>query len=159
MIKTVYLIRPWNKLRFHGYFVEFSSFSELIERIPSPIRAFPTQEAAERYAIENPPLTLNPFLNCRVDDEEDELEISLTGESESESRFYTVSLQELLARCTSLGIAPPDLEAEEIDTGSVLYDWWNANTSRLTEDQKRAVWRFVVPEPYQIIPVELEIEE
>jgi hypothetical protein len=157
MSGLIYLARPWSGLLQSDYHDG---------HIKYPARAFVTQEDAERYATENFPLTLNPLANCYSEDfsiEDDgiegELIIFLNTENSDEATDRTVSIKDLLAQIAALGLPPPNLSSEDVILEETLPEWWEANAPAMSDEQKRVMWRFLVPEPYQIIPVELEIEE
>lgn len=153
MKETIYLARPWTALL---------QSSESGEYLPYPVRAFRTLEAAERFAIQDIPLSLNPCIACwineegmdEVDEDEIELSVDLTGEYETPEMSHTVLLKDFLFLLLSLGLTPPgNLYNEELTA------WWQNSAEHMTAEQKQAIWRFLVPEPYQIIPVELDESE
>lgn len=178
MARIIYLVRCWNGFR---YYRQYHSPDSIVSQTPepgsNPSQAFSTKEAAERFVAENTPVTLNPF-GVATPSEEQRLQFMLTTEEEK-SANPTVRLSDLAEKVRSLGLTPPvqALPEQQLSgcLGALFFwkrkthwavalwpvitawtDWWNAHERHMAEEQKIILWRFLIPEPYQIVPLEME---
>jgi hypothetical protein len=155
MSQTVHLLRLWSVFRY-GQETEIATNQ----------RAFSTREEAERYARENPPVYLNPFVDlCREGQladgtfpEDDDYWIGLTftnSELETPTYHSNVNLTRFRELITTRKVTPPQWDDDEASVEG-WQKWWDKTAPTMTPEQKRVVWLFVVPEPYQIVEVEIE---
>ncbi len=165
MNDRLYIVRVWPELRYESpYSGEVNMRSG-----PGLISAFLSAAAADRFASGRVPFELNPFINaCPADDEdydeddeqgEDLLVVFIRDEAADYAGDFseasrTVSLPKLRALIHEQGLTPPE-ERDPYEMDEVYRDWWEKNAPQMTEAQKTTLWRFLIPNPYDIIEVPL----
>ncbi len=158
MNRTLYLIRIQPYFRFScsdgGDADEWSG--------PRIVAAFVDADAARSYAFENVPIELSPFDDPlppydedHEDDDDDWIIVFVPdddGDLWKESR--KVSITKLSALVREQGLVPAKV-GKSSDVDEIFQRWWNANAPEMTEAQKTAIWRFLIPNLYKIIEVPL----
>lgn len=162
MSQTVWLLRLWSGFRYGE--------DQTIHQIQTNQRAFRSLSDAERYAQDNPPVTLNPFVGLYDDGESCELSdgssvpkgeawISLiytTGEGQEDDYARDINLDQLREFAVRHGVNTPDPSDKDYGRGETWRQWWDTTAPAMTDDQKRALWLYILPKPYQIVEVDME---
>lgn len=116
---------------------------------------FENRTDAEQFAATNSPIHINPFLLAQdVEDWNLVFWLIRNDFEESENDSLSVPLSELKNRAVAIGL-PPAGETEGWP-GASWKLWWDRYQAQMTDDQKRSLWQFLIPHPYEIIALEVE---
>jgi hypothetical protein len=116
---------------------------------------FATRAEADAFAATAHPLEINPFLFAQ-DVIAGDLIFFPFDPNYEDDELPAAPLAELKSLAVSLGLPPADWIPGSGWSGSVWRDWWDRHEAALTDDQKRALWQFLIPAPFEIIPLPVE---
>lgn len=149
------------------------------------LTAFTRPDLARQWAKSHYPISLNPFVNAHPhrrsqSEETKSLLFHLRSDSDprsigSETRVVFLRKLEVLVQSLCLRLPTEEdihfephfaamvqswnWSAEEIKNNHVdkmWHGWWESQHSLMTDEQKTAIWQFLVPEPYDFIVLSLE---
>jgi hypothetical protein len=150
----LYVVRVLPKFRFASPY-EFDE--DTPSGPPSIVAAFRDMESVHKFTSESTPIHINPFLESFGDEDEEGEEMLMVYFFDSaEDDDIEVSLKELENYIRLIGLTPP-LAHDESDWSVVYSRWWDEQADTMTPEQKVTLWRFLIPQPYEILEVELEV--
>lgn len=145
------------------------------------VTAFTAPHLANEWARNNSPIALNPFTiaypdwHNRTQDAHSLIFkfLSDTNINCPEMEARVISLRTIEELVQSLGLSLPTVEDIRLDEfvqslhwspgkikneyiDRMWHDWWNTNQFTMTDTQKTTLWRFLVPQPYNVIVLDLE---
>lgn len=151
--KILYLVqvRPEFRFLWEDSYINTDGYTHSKVRLGAGLTAFASRQEAEKWASQHAPITFNPLIEAGEFPTED-------GEILQQFDDLECTLaQEFEDLIKELGMKPPTaLDPGGYRSDVEWFNWWAQAATGMTDEQKTAIWRFAIANPYRIVEVELE---